>query len=141
MASGRRFTMHPVDLRQDASCGTPQELEPWLGELSARRELVSSLLLPVIELPVAELVWQLDLPLWPNAHGDPFRVRPLDVVDGPQLRDTDAADLALPVDVVWRGDRWLVLDGLHRVLKAARTGRQTLAARPVPHETLFRLAA
>jgi hypothetical protein len=133
--------MQTVDRPHEDGAGTPRELEPWLVELNARREVVSSLLLPVIELPVAELVWQLDLPFWPNENGDPFRVRPLDVIDGAQLRDTDAADLTVPLDVIWRGDRWLVLDGLHRVLKAARTGRQTLAARPVPPETLFRLAA
>ena len=117
----------------------PPELSPWFDSLP--RGDTAELLLPVVELDLPGLVWQLDLPLWPAPDGTPFRVRPLDVVDGPHLDHTERADLTLPLDVVWRSDRFVLLDGLYRLLKAARTGRRTLPARVIPPEARVRRAA
>jgi hypothetical protein len=81
---------------------------------------------PVIELDLGEVVWMLDLPCWEDENG---RVRPLDVVAGPHLELVEQADLSEPIEVVWQDDRYVVVDGLHRVLRAARLQRRTLPAR------------
>ena len=117
----------------------PPELSPWLGS-GPRREWTGRLA-PVVELDLPGLTWLLDLPLLPASDGTPFRVRPLDVVDGPQLALAENADLTEPLEVAWVGDRFAVLDGLYRLLKAARLGRRTVPARVVASEVRMRRAA
>ena len=117
----------------------PPELSPWLGS-GPRREWTGRLA-TVIELDLPGLTWLLDLPLFPAPDGTPFRIRPLDVVDGPHLALAEHADLTVPLDVAWVGNRFVVLDGLHRLLKAARLGRRTLPARVVASEVRLRRAA
>lgn len=119
----------------------PPELAPWLLDFGWSPAKLRRLLLPVIELDVAEVSWMLDLPCWHAPDGSPFRVRPLDVVDGEHQIRVDRADPSVPVDVTWRNGRWVVLDGLHRVLKAARQGHGAVAARVVPPEAFAEIAA
>jgi hypothetical protein len=122
-------------------CTPPPELEPWLPAFAWSPEKLGALLLSVIQLEVAELAWMLDLPVWPAEDGTEFQVRPLDVVAGPHLARTNDADLSVPLHVFRRDDRWVVLDGLHGVLKAARSGQVTLPARVLPDEALGQIAA
>jgi hypothetical protein len=117
----------------------PPELAPWLPELPWSREELQALDLPIRDVPIGELAWMLDLPCWPG--GDAFEIRPLDVVDGPQLERTNAADLSQPLLVTRRHGRLVVLDGLHGLLKAARARRSTVRVREVPPDALRRIAA
>jgi hypothetical protein len=119
----------------------PRELEPWLLQHDWSPEKLRSLLLPVTEIELAELAWLLDLPFWRDDEGTAFRVRPIDVTGGWHLDRVASADLASPLDVTMLHGRFVVLDGLHRLLKAARVGRRTLPARIVPPEALRLIAA
>ena len=117
----------------------PPELEPWLPDFPCSPRELRALDLPVREVPIGELAWMLDLPCWPG-HGA-FEVRPLDVVDGPQLERTNAADLSQPLLVTRRNGRLVVLDGLYGLLKAARARKSTVRVREVPPDALRRIAA
>lgn len=117
----------------------PPELEPWLPETAWSEEKLWALDLPVVEIAIAELAWMLDLPCW-RGEGV-FEVRPLDVVAGPELERTNAADLSLPLYVTPRNGRLVVLDGLHRLLKAARARQETIFVRVVPADALEQIAA
>ncbi len=119
----------------------PPELEPWLPAPAWTPAASRALLLPVIEIELGLLAWQLDLPFWPDDEGQPFRVRPLDVVAGRLLDLVAAEDCTTPLDVTWQNGRWVVLDGLHRLLKAARAGLTVVPARVVPPEAIRQLAA
>ena len=117
----------------------PRELEPWLLDFEWSLEKLEALDLPVDEIPLAELAWLLDLPFW-RGEGL-FEVRPLDVVSGPQLERTNAADLSEPLYVTRRHGRLIVLDGLHRLLKAARAREATVHVRELPADALQQIAA
>jgi len=119
----------------------PRELEPWLLDRAWSHDKLRALLLPVNEVEVAELAWLLDLPFWPDDEGTPFRLRPIDVTGGPQLELVEAAELSEPLDATFLHGRLVVLDGLHRLLRAARVGRRTLPVRIVPPEALTLIAA
>jgi hypothetical protein len=80
----------------------------------------------LMELDLGEVVWMLDLPCWQDENGS---VRPLDVISGRHLELTEHADLSEPIEVVWEDDRYVVVDGLHRVLRAARLQQRTVLAR------------
>lgn len=88
--------------------------------------------LPIVELHVTDLVWLLDLPIW--AVGDRTDVRPVEVANEPnrfadEYDRTMRADLRYPINVIWLRDRWVALDGLHRLLKASIRGDSTITAK------------
>ena len=118
----------------------PPGLEPYALELEWDREHLWSLDLPVEEMEIAELEWQLALPSW-RAEDRYFCVRPLDLLEAPhrhleQLERTLRSDLAFPLDITLRSGRWFVLDGVHRLLKAVLAGERTVSVRKVPIDLL-----
>lgn len=96
--------------------------------------------LPDSRLALAELRWLLDLPTWAY-DGAPFQVTPHQVAADPlrfteQYARTMAADMRYPLHVTDRGGRPVVLDGMHRLLRAELAGRGEVAVRVVPAEAL-----
>lgn len=110
----------------------PQELKDVLHDFWWDVEKLRSLELPTRALPTKELLWHLDLPYW--KHEDkPFQVTPRQVMNAPQCYEeqynrTLAADLRYPIIVREDplGDRLLILDGVHRLLKAVIDDRTEL---------------
>jgi hypothetical protein len=122
----------------------PPEFHPYALELAWDHELLWALDLPVDVLPVAELSWQLTLPWWRDGQSF-FVVRPTDVLESPERHPdhaarTRAADLTYPLDVTLRAGRWFILDGVHRLLKAAMIGADAVKVRKVPAATLREIA-
>lgn len=99
---------------------------------------------PVTMVPLAELRWQLELPLW-QCEGVHFAVSPAAVAADPvrfheQWTRTLAADLRHPVHVLARPGRLTILDGAHRLLKAQHLGYDTVAAHLVAMDRLDEIA-
>lgn len=81
---------------------------------------------------MADLAWQLDLPF--RTVGDRDGVRPIEVANEPgrfavAYDRAMRADLRYPINVIWLRDRWVALDGLHRLLKASIRGDSTITAK------------
>lgn len=110
----------------------PPSLQAVLPNVTWDRARLRALALPVREVPLAELRWQLDLPWWRD--GDRyFAVTPNEVRTAPdrfalQWRRVLDADLDVPIDLLAR-DQLVVLDGVHRLLKADVLGMGAIAAR------------
>lgn len=88
--------------------------------------------LPVRRVAVEELAWLFDLPLW-QMNGTRFQVSPSQVRADParfpdHVRRVMASDLGRPVHLVEHRGRLVVLDGYHRLLKAAIEGRAEIGA-------------
>ncbi|WP_338341727.1 hypothetical protein [Mycobacterium intracellulare] len=94
-----------------------------------------------VKVPVGELAWHLRLPFWSHG-GIPFRVCPQDVLDDPdryreQWARTLACDLRFPLHArVNHVDRVVILDGIHRLLKATLLGQDSVQVRVVTDEDL-----
>jgi len=89
--------------------------------------------LPVELLRIADLEWLLDLPFW-NDGARKLAVCGRDVAADPEryaaeYRRTLAADLSYPINVIWLRDRWTIMDGVHRLLKAHLLRRSTILAK------------
>jgi hypothetical protein len=87
---------------------------------------------PVRPVPVADLAWLLDLPLW-QLNGVRFQISPNRVRAEPgrfpdHLRRVMGADLGHPIHLVQHNGRLVVLDGFHRLLKAAIQSRDNIDA-------------
>ncbi|GAA1558362.1 hypothetical protein GCM10009804_13940 [Kribbella hippodromi] len=78
--------------------------------------------LKVEPVEIADLVWMFDLPLW-QFDGDRFKVTPHQVAETPMnfrahYQRVMDADLDFPINLVAYRGRLVVLDGMHRLLKA-----------------------
>ncbi len=94
--------------------------------------------LPARDMPVDEFRWMLDIPLW-AVDGAAFQVTPNQVLGDPttfteQYQRTRNADLSWPIHVLWHNDRWTILDGVHRLLKASHEERTVIASKVLSDE-------
>jgi hypothetical protein len=121
----------------------PPSVRPWL--LSLEWDALRAAAREVELMPLRELDWILELPLWWQG-GRPFRLRPRDVLRAPgrfpaQHARALESDLAHPVDVAHHLGRWVTVDGVHRLLKATALGHTAVAMREVPVVAVRSLAA
>ncbi len=89
--------------------------------------------LPIVPMPVAELEWLLDIPFWDKDSQD-MALSGREVAAQPELypdeyKRTMAADLACPINVIMLKERWIIMDGLHRLLKAQLLCHETILAK------------
>jgi hypothetical protein len=89
--------------------------------------------LPVVSMRVQELEWLLDRPFWKDGHRK-LALRPHDVAADPEryLAEYEramAADLSCPINVIYLRGRWVIMDGLHRLLKAWMCDHETILAK------------
>ena len=96
--------------------------------------------LPRVIVPIRELEWHLDYPFWSsNAPGSSFDLKPRALLDRPhefpkQWARIYAVDLKFPVELGTFGDRRVILDGFHRLLKSIAAGATVMECRLVARE-------
>lgn len=104
----------------------PPEFEGLLLDFWWEIDKLHALDLPTRQVSREELDWQLDLPWW-NHEGIPFQLTPWQVAADPETYDvqfgrTMTADLSYPIIVREVDGQLVVVDGVHRLLKAVLTG-------------------
>lgn len=84
------------------------------------------------------LAWHLELPVWSTVPGEPrFDLRPRDVLERPTISPRhwariQNADLSRALEQFEQQRRWVIVDGYHRLARAALEGRRTLFVRHHP---------
>lgn len=119
----------------------PATLAPWLLPVEWSRERLWAIERQPVQLPVVALRWLYDLPLWRAQDGRWFMVTPREFLRDPagypeHEQRVAGADLSRPVHALWRRDRWFLIDGVHRLVKADRAGWSTIPAVVVGPEDL-----
>ena len=93
-------------------------------------------------LRIEELEWHLDYPFCSSDPPAPlFDLTPRAVLENPQRfpghwRRMLHADLSFPIHVSAFGERWVILDGIHRLLKSIIGGVVVMECKLVPREHL-----
>jgi hypothetical protein len=88
----------------------------------------------------AELNWHLSLPFWSvEPHKIQFNLSPLEVLRNPEAHPEHfarilQADLRYPIDTMWNVDRFIILDGMHRLARAYRESIEQVSWRRIPRE-------
>ncbi|MFB6718797.1 hypothetical protein ACFCV3_01490 [Kribbella sp. NPDC056345] len=100
----------------------PDELRAVFPPTKWQLEKLWALDLKVEPIEVADLVWMFELPLW-QLDGERFKVTPHQVAETPMnyrphYQRVMDADLDFPINLVAYRGRLVVLDGVHRLLKA-----------------------
>lgn len=96
---------------------------------------------PVEEMGVDELTWHLDIPfLWSKPDGY-YDVRPRWVLEDPQkyvdeYERTLKSDIMYPIDIMWWRGRWVILDGLHRLMRQYSEGKVRVNVRRIPETSI-----
>lgn len=94
--------------------------------------------IPSEEIPLQLLTWHFDIPFL-NWNGKPYTLYPRDVIaNGKEFQEeydrTMRADLSYPIDIMFNKERWLILDGLHRLMKAQILGLDNVSVRKISRE-------
>ncbi len=103
-------------------------------------EKVWKLNVPVTDMNIKELVWHFDIPfLWHK--GGVYNLTPREVIENPrkyedEYQRTVRAELKYPIDIMENKGRWLILDGLHRLMKAHIQGTETVNVRIIPRDKI-----
>ncbi len=122
----------------------PPELRRWvLPDVTWDQHKLWTIDLPTCQVRVDELAWMLDLPWWRDGERY-FAVRPADVAADParhpaQHARTLAADLDFPLVGTTIEGRLVLLDGVHRLLKARLLGIPTVRVRVLPRDRIHEI--
>jgi hypothetical protein len=95
---------------------------------------------PTKEISVQELSWHFKIPFWSTKHGY-YDLSPEEVVKNPKKHAKEFArimqsDLKYPLDIMKNKGRWLMLDGLHRLVKAHVLGMHIVRVRKIPRKEI-----
>lgn len=121
----------------------PQIIKDVGFDFSWSEEKVWALNVPVTKMNVTELTWHFDIPfLW---EGDGiYNLKPQAVIDSPkehqeEYERTMKADLKHPIDIMKNKGRWLILDGLHRLMRASIQGLSEVDVRIIPTDQISKI--
>ncbi len=96
---------------------------------------------PEEEMPIEELTWHFDIPfIWSKPDGY-YDVKPSEVIEHPdqyseEYERTMQADTSYPIDIMFWKERWLILDGLHRLMKQSIGGVKVVRVRKIPESEI-----
>jgi hypothetical protein len=95
--------------------------------------------IPVEEIPISEIDYNLDIPYLEKEGTDDWNLTIRMLVNNLDKEPTHAkkvkkADLQYPIDIYFHKDKWILLDGVHRLAKAVLLGQKTIRVRRVSEE-------
>ena len=93
------------------------------------------------EMDIEELIWHFDIPFWEIKDTDDYNLTPWEVIKEPHIHSAhykkiQQADLKYPIDIMKNKGRWLILDGLHRLMRAYIQGQKTVQVRKIPRDMI-----
>lgn len=93
--------------------------------------------LPIENMPITELTWHFDIPFLRTFLDGFYDLKPSEIIDHPDLypeeyKRTLNADSSYPIDIMGKNERWVILDGLHRLMKEFIEGKENVRVRKVP---------
>ncbi|MDD2518639.1 MAG: ParB/RepB/Spo0J family partition protein [Bacilli bacterium] len=91
---------------------------------------------PTKAMNIKKLEWHFDMPFW-NYDNKWYNLKPIDVIkDNSKYKDEYnrimKANLDYPIDIMKNKDKYVILDGLHRLVKAKILGYSKVNVRIIP---------
>ena len=105
---------------------------------------VWSLSYPVEDVDISLIDWHFEIPFW-NTGKSYYDLKPIDVINFPddnkeEYNRTMNADTSHPIDIMENKGRWLILDGLHRLVKLKILGKTKIKVRKIPRSEISNIA-
>ncbi|OGH94285.1 MAG: hypothetical protein A2538_01845 [Candidatus Magasanikbacteria bacterium RIFOXYD2_FULL_41_14] len=100
--------------------------------------------LPEQEMDIKELLWHFDAPWWSNDSDERWTITPWDVINETEdckkeQKNMLEADLSYPIDILENHNKFLILDGIHRLTKAYKLGYTKIKVHIIPRESLSKI--
>ena len=88
------------------------------------------------KIDIKELEWHFNVPFW-NTNDGYYDLKPSQVINNKEkfreeYERTMKADLSHPIDIMENKGKLLILDGLHRLVKAKILGHSKVNVRKIP---------
>ena len=118
----------------------PQIIKDVGFDFSWDEKKVWALEFPSEEMEIGKLIWHFDIPFhWHG--GQKYNLKSWDIINYPdkyedEYKRTMNSDLTYPIDVMENKGRWLILDGLHRLMKSYILKRDKVMVRKIPREEI-----
>jgi tRNA(Arg) A34 adenosine deaminase TadA len=121
----------------------PQVIRDVGFDFSWSEEKVWKLNYPTEAIDINELTWHFAVPFhWDN--GGVYNLTSQEIIDNPEkYKDeydrTMNADLSHPIDIMENKGKWLILDGLHRLMKSRILGKSVVQVRKIPRSEIINI--
>jgi len=91
---------------------------------------------PTEDMEISVLEWHFTIPFWDKPKGY-YNLSPNEVINNPEkfkkeYERTMKVDMSHPIDIMMNKGRWLILDGLHRLVRAKIQGEDKVKVRKIP---------
>ena len=128
-------------MKETIKQGRPEIISEYWYSIDWNVRELWSLDLPKVELPLVQLEWHLDVPVWPDEEGQPYTVTPRQVLGYPASYPKESArlrsaSLAYPLEIFRNRGRLMILDGIHRLAKAHALGLEEIHVRHIPESAV-----
>lgn len=109
-------------------------------EIYCDAEKLASLPIPVVDFEIKDLLWNFDLPLW-GTDGESWNLTPRDVINNvpgsaAQRKRVETVDMKYPILIHKKNEKWLIIDGVHRLVWAYLNGQQTIQTKIISEELI-----
>ena len=99
--------------------------------------------LPIVEVEMKKLIWHFDMPVWEKDGTDDWNLKPWEVIrkekgSAEHQKKVAEADTSHPIIITNYNSRYVVLDGVHRLVKVYMNGEKKIKAKIIPTEYLSR---
>lgn len=95
---------------------------------------------PTAKISIEDLKWHFDVPFWDYGN-DYYNLTPNQVIDdkekySEQYNRVMNSDISYPIDIMENKGRYVILDGLHRLLKCKLLGYKEVDVRIIPRSEI-----
>jgi hypothetical protein len=95
----------------------------------------------VEEIPISEIAYNMDIPYLEQEGTNDWNLSPRMVLENFKkeifhANKVNTADLQYPIELYLHQDKRIILDGVHRFIKAVQLGNTHIKARRVPSELI-----
>jgi len=97
--------------------------------------------LPIVDIDIKELMWHFDMPVWEKDGTDDWNLTPWEVIEKREgstehQRRIEDVDTNFPLMIMEYNSRYVILDGIHRLVKAYIHGDKKVNGKIVPKKYL-----
>ncbi len=109
-------------------------------DFSWSNEKVWALDIPIQKIDIKKLEWHFEIPFWSTKNWY-YDLKPNDIIEfsekyKKEYDRTMKASLSYPIDIMENKGRLLILDWLHRLLKAKILGETEIEVRKIPRNKI-----
>ena len=116
----------------------PKSLKKAGYEIYCDAEKLGLLNIPVVNFEIGNLIWNFNLPLW-GKDGESWNLTPWDVINkipgsASQRKRVENVDMTYPILVIEKNGKWLIIDGVHRLVRAYLDGQKMISAKIITQD-------